>query len=1005
MVAKPGRGRRLRGVLIGVAVLVVLYAMSGFLIAPRVVRGRLVRQVSATLHRPATVGRVKVNPFTLSVTVDSLRVADRDGAELLGWDEFYINLELSSIVLRELHFAEVRLVRPYGRVVIRRDGTLNVSDIADSLRAAPSAGPLPVVEIDGLHIDGARVDFVDSATPRTFATTIGPWRIDLASFATRRDINSRYSFSGRTESGESFAWAGTVGIDPLRSEGDFSLDSLKLEKYGPFYERTVGFDVARGTASVKAQYQVNFGPAGRVMRLSTGTLRVGGLALVERGHVDTAVTISTLEIAGVTADALSRRATVGAVITTGGVLRVSRSRDSTINVLRMLATPRDSAAPSAAARAPARGKAAPPWRWLVGRVAADGYAVQFVDSAGARPASITLASVVAALDTIASESAAVTKVRASIAWQPRGTLRAEGSVAIWQRTGDLAISAYDLSLRPLDAFLGPAVNLRINDGRLTADTRVRFDLRDALRPDVGFTGNVRVDRFVTVDGARKEPFFSFRSLRLTAIDYAMRAKTLRIREIALDGPTLIAGIAANGTPVMRTVFPSPGGDSARSDSMPNDSMSKDSARRDSAPPPPPAPAARPAAKGKAPLAAPPGIRTNIGRVRVTGGLVRLDDRSQSPPVLLTISKIDATTGRLSSDSLGVGTLDLTASIDDVAPVKVHGSFNPLSSKEGSDLTVNMQGMELIPVGSYSGRFLGYQIAKGKMRLDMQYRVMGRQLKSENKLTLDQFEFGDKTNSPEATHMPVKLGFAVLRDRNGEIVFDVPIEGNLDDPNFRFGRVIGRAILNVLTKLVTSPFKLLGGMFGGSSTADLSYVGFAAGSAELSVAETKKLDVLAKSLYERPALKLEIAGAVDTVADPAALRAAKLDAQLRQRMFSALTAKGAKVPPADSLTITPVERSYWLAAAFAAAYPADSAVVAAKRAKRPAPPYPDAEMERRLLASISIAPGELQALAGARAKGCQEYILSRPGETVEAERVFLTAGSDKTSGAKVEFNLQ
>src|SRR5208283_410179 len=125
-------------------------------------------------------------------------------------------------------------------------------------------------------------DVLDSATAPAFATTIGPWRIDLAAFVTRRDNNSRYSFSGRTDSGESFSWAGTVGIDPLRSAGEFSLDSIKLHKYGPFYQRTVGFDVIRGTAGVKANYTMSLAPEGRTMQLSGASLRVGDLALVER---------------------------------------------------------------------------------------------------------------------------------------------------------------------------------------------------------------------------------------------------------------------------------------------------------------------------------------------------------------------------------------------------------------------------------------------------------------------------------------------------------------------------------------------------------------------------------------------------------------------------------------------------------------------------------------------------------------------------------------------------
>jgi hypothetical protein len=287
---------------------------------------------------------------------------------------------------------------------------------------------------------------------------------------------------------------------------------------------------------------------------------------------------------------------------------------------------------------------------------------------------------------------------------------------------------------------------------------------------------------------------------------------------------------------------------------------------------------------------------------------------------------------------------------------------------------------------------------------MQYRVVGRDLRAENKLTIDQFTFGDATNSPEATKMPVKLGIAVMRDRDGQIVFDVPVEGNLDDPNFRLGRVIGRAIINVLTKLITSPFKLLGGLFGGGD-ADLSFIEFAPGTAALAPPETKKLDVLAKSLYERPALKLEIAGAVDTLADATALRAAKLDGRLRTAKWTALKAKDPNTPPPDSLVLTPTDRPIWLAAQFAAAFPADSAVLAAKKAKSKLPPYPEAEMERRLLATVTVSPDDLRLLAAARAKRCLDYLLSAPGSKIEPERAYLTEGAVKPDGAKAIFTLQ
>ena len=281
-------------------------------------------------------------------------------------------------------------------------------------------------------------------------------------------------------------------------------------------------------------------------------------------------------------------------------------------------------------------------------MAADSVAVRLLDSATVRPASIALTSISASLDSVASDSATVTRVRAAASWAPRGTLTAAGTVRIWKRDGQLTLGAKNISLRPFDAYLAPAMNVLITDGRLSSDATVRFAVADTLRPDFAFKGSLVVDQFATVDGARREPFLSFRALSFADVDYAHRAHALRIKEIVLEAPVAELGVAADGTSITRLIFPNPAADSAARDTAAAGSV------RAAPPPPPPAKTAAPAA---------PAMKVSIGRVRVTGGAIRVNDKSLEPAVAFAISKIDAVTGRLSSDSLGTGTLQLTAAIE------------------------------------------------------------------------------------------------------------------------------------------------------------------------------------------------------------------------------------------------------------------------------------------------------------------------------------------------------
>src|SRR4029453_3745497 len=169
----------------------------------------------------------------------------------------------------------------------------------------------------------------------------------------------------------------------------------------------------------------------------------------------------------------------------------------------------------------------------------------------------------------------------------------------------------------------------------------------------------------------------------------------------------------------------------------------------------------------------------------------------------------------------------------------------------------------------------------KLDLDLQYKVAKRKLEATNLIKVDQFTFGEATNSPDATKLPVKLAPALLKDPNGLIDLDVPIEGNVDDPNFRVYRVVWRAVGNVLLKAVISPFNLIAKAFGGGGDQKLDVVDFQAGAPELTPSADKTLQNLSKALAGRPAPKMDIEGAADPAADAKTLKLRELRRQAAQ----------------------------------------------------------------------------------------------------------------------------
>src|SRR5699024_7683870 len=106
--------------------------------------------------------------------------------------------------------------------------------------------------------------------------------------------------------------------------------------------------------------------------------------------------------------------------------------------------------------------------------------------------------------------------------------------------------------------------------------------------------------------------------------------------------------------------------------------------------------------------------------------------------------------------------------------------------------------------------------------------------------------------------PLRLALALLRDSHGVIHLNLPVHGDLSNPQFAIGPLIWKVFVNVLTKAVTSPFHLLAGLVSGSGD-HLDHVDFAPGKAGLSSQSEKALSNLAGALKERPSLELDIAG--------------------------------------------------------------------------------------------------------------------------------------------------
>ena len=930
-----GTRRRLAlRLLIAAAGLFLLSVAGGYLFGPPLLKARILREMSQRLGRQVTVGKVSVNPLALSARIHDLSIQDLDGAVFASWKEAYVNYRFTSFLTRNFNFDELSFTEPYVRFVIEKNGALNFDDLLRIFRAKPQTpppGPPAVWNFDKLAVERARIGFTDRMRAPAFESTLGPFRFQLDRFSTSPSSESPYSFRGATESGESFSWSGRIMSEPPRSSGQLSIEGIRLPKYKPYYDTGRPFQVRDGRLDVSGTYDAAWTETEKKLIVTDAKLVLTGAKIARPGVSEPDIEVEKLTVDDADVDAMKLDASIGRIALDGGHVVIRHDKDNTVNLYEMI-RPFVEPQPSVTPVSKAAGETPVKPRLKIGSLSIQHVRVDAEDLVPVRPFQVRADDVALEMTGIdATNPESRCPVSPSARFGPDGRISTTGTFSPDFHAGDLDVEVEGVDIQPTDTYIAPVAHVRIASGKVGAKGHVRYEMRRQRPLEFHYAGDLTVHDASILDGGTASELARLSVLKVAPADVKLNPMRIQIGEVAVGAPRLSV-----------EVFPD------RSINLQKALAAKEQAG---------APPAEPGPPAEVP-------DFSIDTLRLQNGSVRLTDHSIEPVVVTSIEKIDGTVRGLSSKDLERANVDIKAMFEGVAPIALTGRINPIARKDFTDLTMTVRGVDLLAFSPYSGKYLGWTLTKGKMGCDLKYRIAERRFRSDNVFTIDQMQLGEKTGSPDAVKLPVKLAVAVLRDKNGQIVLDVPAEGSVDDPEFRLGRVIVRAIVNVLTKIVTSPFRLLANAFGHEEE-NIDFQEFPPGSAALSEPEKKKLDVVAQSLAERPELSLDVVGATDPVADADALKKARLQGLVT-------TQKKLWDPTATSVGVE--EYARWLKSAHQAAFP--DAVT----------PESTSETEAKLLGTITIGPDELRGLAAERARSVRDYLTGAAG--VAAERVFL-----------------
>ncbi|WP_449431139.1 DUF748 domain-containing protein [Pseudomonas putida] len=858
--------------------LLALYSLLGFLILPgvglRIANQQLARYASV----PAHLQRIEFNPFSLELTLWGLQMGET-GKEQVGFERLYANLSLDSLWRGALHLDAVELDKPRNEVLFAKDGSLNLTQLFKLPPSAakpeqPPSDPFPL-RIGRIKLSAGYLHFRDQRPSEPIEFIYDDMNLELNNLSTLPDDNADMTLVALGPNGGRIDWSGTLSLAPIASQGTLKVTDGNMKLFWPYVRDAVPLVLENGVVNLDTHYTLNLSKKTELL-LDNTSVRIAPFAIKAPDGRQLA-RLASLQVSETTIDLAKQQVIVGKVRSDKLETWAALEQDGQLDWQKLFAsqpakaTPKEKSAP-AAAEPTAEEKAAKqpgnPWQVLLKDVQLRNYKVHLADRSQKEPVALDIGPLDLDMQGFDSLNQSPFTLKLDTTVGKQGKLQAAGQVNLAPITAKLDVSTRDIDLRIAQAYINPYIRLELRSGMLASDLKV--DLKSIAPLAFSVAGKAQVSQLHTLDTIKDRDFVKWQQVDVDGLSY-VHGDALSIDKVALLQPYARFIINEDRTTnVDDLLIPQP--------------ASAPAARQ-----------AKPASSGKA-------LGIHIGQITINDGSANFADLTLTPNFATAVQQLNGQIGTLDNRKPTPAKVDVKGKVDRYAPVTIKGALNPFNPLASLDIATSFRRVELTTLTPYSGKFAGFRIRKGRLNLDLHYLITNGQLKAENKVVVEQLQLGEKVDSPDAVDLPIRLAIALLKDTEGRISIELPVSGDLNNPQFSVMPIVWQTLRNLVLRAVQAPFKFIGGLVSGGGAQDLGTVAFAPGSSELSTDAQAALDKLTAALKERPQLRLEIEGTSAQSSDGPLLAEQRLEREYQATWYKILQRRGDKVPANASLLV-------------------------------------------------------------------------------------------------------
>lgn len=824
--------------------LFLAYHLALAVVAPMLIKNQLDELVVKRLQLNLDVDGISINPYALTLNVDNLKISGQALGQPLGFNNLFINFQLWDSLGDSWAFNEVHLTGVYGEFNRINTKTNNftriinnwVASAADTTQTDTDTA-LPLIRIQDTKLEIARVKIIDQVPKSRFETELGPIEFQVHQFSTLPNSTGKQSLLLKTNTGVELSWQGNLSLAPLSSQGDVKLSGPALTTLADYLKDD--YKVAVATTHLQAQFHYALSKPEKAnvkLQLTGIEANVQNLKINQYPKRTPLLALKQVHISE--GELLWPEAIVQLkkIQLSDGDLWARVTPEGQLNFAQLVAEN-------------ASNNESSPWQVVNELLSAQRINLHYLDESTSTPAQVDIENLVMDVKNLSTKANQPVEVAAGFSLQGG---KFESTAKLQLNPLANVEGTYKISQLPAQAaqsFIDSYALVNITGGEVAAEGKIT-SIDEAIK----IQGTAQIDKFALQEKSSGKTILTWSQLKLSRIIADLQTQKINIGRMRFEQAFADFNIFADSSHTLSRIIKTP--EPATTDTTTADNTSE--------------------------------FSYLIGRIDFENASGKFTDASLPLPFSADVAHINGSISTLDSTSHSPASVKLEGQVSEYGEMVMTGAIFPLEPTQKTRMKISFNNIDIAEFSPYSIKFAGREIAKGKMDLDLEYDINDSRMSGKNNIVLHDFALGKKIAQPGAVDLPLDLAVALLKDKDGIIRADLPVQGNVDDPKFDYGKTVRRAIRKLITNVAAAPFRFLAGLVGVGQNKDLGYISFFAGRTDLSPAQAEKVKQLGEALIKRPDLQITIPGVYSASFDTSALQEEKFDSKLREQLSKGLT---------------------------------------------------------------------------------------------------------------------